>query len=139
MTAWIKNLVVAYPILSEMDRTIIGIATVRASDKSIAQLQREFEDFRVKTPLLSGDPIAAKIGTKEGIEKGDKFEVLEQVLGEDGKTYYERVGTIKVDKNDIWDNSYLAEEDSSANLSGQTLFKGASNKYYSGMLIRQIN
>ena len=72
-------------------------------------------------------------------KKGDKFEVLEQVLGEDGKTYYERVGTIKVDKNDIWDNSYLAEEDSSANLSGQTLFKGASNKYYSGMLIRQIN
>ena len=124
---------------NKTNEDLIGIATVRASDKSIAQLQREFEDFRVKTPLLSGDPIAAKIGTKEGIEKGDKFEVLEQVLGEDGKTYYERVGTIKVDKNDIWDNSYLAEEDSSANLSGQTLFKGASNKYYSGMLIRQIN
>ena len=124
---------------NKTNEDLIGIATVRASDKSIAQLQREFEDFRVKTPLLSGDPIAAKIGTKEGIEKGDKFEVLEQVLGEDGKTYYERVGTIKVDKNDIWDNSYLAEEDSSANLSGQTLFKGSSNKYYSGMLIRQIN
>ncbi|WP_273017111.1 hypothetical protein [Leeuwenhoekiella blandensis] len=124
---------------NKTNKDLIGIATVRASDKSIAQLQREFEDFRVKTPLLSGDPIAAKIGTKEGIEKGDKFEVLEQVLGEDGKTYYERVGTIKVDKNEIWDNSYLAEEDTSANLSGQTLFKGSSNKYYSGMLIRQIN
>ena len=112
---------------------------MRAADKSISQLQTEFEEFRVKTPLLSGDPITAKIGLKEDLEKGDKFEVLEQVLNEDGRTEYKRVGIIKVDHKQIWDNRFLADEDASANTSGYTVFKGASNKYFSGMLIRQIN
>ena len=124
---------------SKSNEDLIGIATVRAADKSISQLQTEFEEFRVKTPLLSGDPITAKIGLKEDLEKGDKFEVLEQVLNEDGRTEYKRVGIIKVDHKQIWDNRFLADEDASANTSGYTVFKGASNKYFSGMLIRQIN
>lgn len=94
---------------SKTDDQLIEIATTRAVDKNIGKLQRSYEEFRVKTPLLSIEPIAAQIGTKEGIEPGDKFEVLEQVLSEDGTTYYDKVGTIKVGR-DIWDNAYLADE-----------------------------
>ena len=125
---------------SKTNEELIEIATIRAVDKNISKLQRTFENFRVKTPLLSGDPIKAKIGLKEGLEKGDKFEVLEQVLDDDGKTSYKRVGTIRVDKNHIWDNTFMAEEAKNAQeTEDYTLFKGNSNKYASGMLIRQLN
>lgn len=121
------------------DDGLIEIATVKATDKSIVKLQKKFEDFRTKSPLLSGEPIAAKIGLKEGVEKGDKFEVLEQVINKEGKTEYKRVGVIKVDKNHIWDNRYMADEENGESEIKYTTFSGAKNKYYSGMLIRQIN
>ena len=128
-------------ISSKSNKELIEIATVRAADNVIAKLQREYEVFRTKTPLLSGDPLSAKIGLKEGLEKGHKYEVLEQILKEDGLTEYKRVGVITVDKEHIWDNRYLAEEEKEKTFSklNYTLFKGTKNKFYSGMLIRQIN
>ena len=107
---------------------LIEIATIRAVDKNIGKLQRTFEEFRVKTPLLSGDPISAKIGTKEGIEKGDKFEVLEQMMDEDGITSYKRVGVIKVDKNNIWDNLYLSDEAKEAQKNNSNAQKDTGKK-----------
>lgn len=121
---------------SKSDNELIEIATTRAVDKNIGKLQRTFEEFRVKTPLLGTEPIAAQIGTKEDIEKGDKFEVLEQILDEDGTTYYDKVGTIKVDE--VWDNAYLADEVDPNNEINYTTFKGRSKKLAPGMLIRQI-
>ncbi|HBY69796.1 MAG TPA: hypothetical protein DEG69_19875 [Flavobacteriaceae bacterium] len=120
------------------DTELISVATVKAADAVIAKLQRSYEIFRTKTPLLSGDPISAKIGFKEGLEKGDKYEVLEQVINDEGKTEYKRVGTIKVDKKHIWDNRFMAEEENPSEIE-YTTFKGSKKKYYAGMLIRQIN
>lgn len=125
---------------SKNDSDLIRIATIKAQDKGISTLQRSFEEFRTKSPLLTGDPITAKIGIKEGLEKGDKFEVLEQVLDKHGRTEYKRVGVIKVDKNAIWDNSYLNEEIAENESQEEfTTFKGNDGKFASGMLIRQIN
>jgi hypothetical protein len=121
---------------SKSDNQLIEIATTRAVDKNIGKLQRTFEEFRVKTPLINTEPIAAQIGTKEDIEKGDKFEVLEQILDEDGTTYYDKVGTIKVNK--VWDNAYLADEVDPNNEINYTTFKGSAKKLAPGMLIRQI-
>lgn len=120
------------------DEELITIATLKASDAVIAKLQKSYEVFRTKTPLMSGDPISAKIGLKEGISKGDKYEVLEQVLNKDGKTEYKRQGVIKVEKDLIWDNRFMATEENESEIE-YTTFKGSNNKYYSGMLIRQIN
>ncbi len=121
---------------SKSDNQLIEIATTRAVDKNIGKLQKTFEEFRVKTPLLNTDPIAAQIGTKEDIEKGDAFEVLEQILDEDGTTYYDKVGTITV--KDVWDNAYLADEVDPNNEINYTTFKGNAKKLAPGMLIRQI-
>ncbi len=126
---------------------LVEIATIRTIDNVYAKLQKKYDVFKTKTPLYTGEPITAKIGLKEGVEGGDKYEVLEQTIGDDGKTKYVRKGTIKVDGKQIWDNRYLAGQeegpiDSTAVKNGKpvldrTFFKGGSG-FYPGMLIRQI-
>jgi len=123
---------------SKSNAELIEKATIKATDQTIAKLQRKFEIFRTKTPLISAQPLAAKIGMKEGLEKGDKFEVLEQYLDKDGTIAFNRVGIIKVDKNSIWDNRYKAYEENNSTTK-YTSFKGGKDKFYEGMLIRQIN
>ncbi len=135
-TAWADLQSTAFT--KKSDDELIAIATKKAGDAVIAKLQRAYEVFRTKTPLMSGEPISAKIGLKEGLEKGDKYEVLEQIINKEGKTEYKKVGVIKVDKNMIWDNRYMAEEENPSELE-YTSFSGSKNKYYAGMLIRQIN
>ena len=125
------------------DDELTAKATVNAFDAVIAKLQKKYEIFRTKTPLFSGEPITAKIGLKEGLEEGDKFEVLEQVLDEKtGKTKYEKKGVIKVEKGMLWDNRFGAEDEpkiegvTPATPLDRTTFSGGKG-YYSGMLIRQ--
>lgn len=108
-------------------------------DNSMADLQRNYEEFRIKFPLSSGNPITAKIGKKEGIKEGDKFEVLEQILNEDGTTRYQKMGEIRVgSEKDIWDNTSVGDWFGNSSLE-HTIFKGQSGSYHPGMLIRQIN
>ena len=123
---------------SKSEEELIKIATIKAIDASIAKLQRKFEEFRIKSPLYMGNPLSAKIGLKEGLEAGDKFQVLEQTINSEGKTYYKPLGVIKVDGDQIWDNCYMAGEVNPSNKNGYTLFKGDRN-YSSGLLIKQIN
>src|SRR5690606_15555822 len=91
---------------ADSEVNIIKNATLKSIDAVYAKLQRKFEKFRTKTPLVSADPLAAKIGMKEGLEKGDKYEVLEQNVGADGKIVYKRKGVITVEKDKIMDNRY---------------------------------
>lgn len=125
---------------------LVEIATIRTIDNVYSKLQKKYDVFKTKTPLYTGDPITAKIGLKEGLDGGDKFEVLEQTIDKEGRTKYVRKGTIKVDGKQIWDNRYLAGQeqaaDSTATTSNKpnldrTFFKG-SKDFYPGMLIRQI-
>ncbi len=125
---------------SKSDEELIAVATMRAADKAIVKLQKKYEVFRTKTPLYSVNPLSARIGMKEGLKKGDRFEVLERVMNNQGKTMFEKRGTIKVDKNHIWDNRYEAgkggDEYNYKSTLGFTKFKGSGN-FYPGMLIRQ--
>jgi hypothetical protein len=127
---------------NKSEEELIAKATVKAVDAGISKLQRKFEQFRTKTPLHSVDPLTAKIGLKEGLEAGDKFEVLEQVQDANGKIQYVRKGIIYVDGNNIWDNRYTIEElaamGKSAPQNQVTFFRGGTG-YAPGMLIRQIN
>lgn len=118
---------------------IINLSVTRNIDKVFAKLQKNYDVFKPKVPLFTGDPITAKIGLKEGLEGGDKFEVLEAVMDEKtGKIEYKRIGTIKVDGNKIWDNNFnLGDEAPVEGAIDRTTFKGGS-KYYPGLLIRQI-
>lgn len=128
---------------SKTDEELIYIATIKAVDKAIAKLQRKYEEFRTKTPLTSVDPLTAKIGLKEGLEANDKYEVLEQVMDENGKISYKRKSVIRVKKGMIWDNTYVPEDVNEEEINKQdineTHFIGSKAGLYPGMLIRQIN
>jgi len=123
------------------EEQIVERATVRNVNRNYVKLQKAYDVFKTKTPLYSGSPITAKIGMKEGVEPGDKFEVLEQVLDpETGLTRYEVRGTIKAEKKGIWDNRYYAEGEETKRKNSKvdkTSFKGGKN-YYAGMLIKQV-
>jgi hypothetical protein len=112
----------------------------RAIDASIVQLQRNFDEFKIKTPLIGISPITAGIGQKEGISEDSKYEVLERLEDENGRTSYKRIGTIKPVRGKIWDNRYLATEEGFENaaLSATEFTKTGGGDFYPGMLIREI-
>ena len=113
----------------------------RAIDKNVAQLQKEYEVFRVKTPLYSTSPLLAKIGLKEDIDAESRFEVLEIVEDENGRTSYNRVGVIRPIQGKIWDNRFMAEfeEENEGNTRTATEFEIISGDgFYPGLLLRQM-
>lgn len=112
----------------------------RAIDKSISDLQKSFDEFKVFSPLISTSPISAYIGLKEGVDKDSRYEVLEKILDENGKTTYTRVGIIKPQKDKIWDNRFMAADDKEAGseLSYTTFTKVSGGDFVPGMLIREI-
>ncbi|MGB0881377.1 MAG: hypothetical protein ACPGSO_00380 [Vicingaceae bacterium] len=139
-----KALVTGLSKDSQGEEAIVQKATLKSIDAVYAKLQRKFEAFRTKTPLFSVDPLGAKIGLKEGLQKGDKYEVLEKQIDAEGKVKWKRKGVVTVDKKNIWDNVSDEEElDEEGNPVKKqditfTHFKG-KGKYYPGMLLRQIN
>jgi hypothetical protein len=142
-----KSLITGMGKNAEDKNMIIKNATVKSIDAVYAKLQRSFEPFRTKTPLTSMKPLGAKIGLKEGLEGGDKYEVLMKSIDEEGKVKWKRKGVIKVDKSKIWNNiasegdqPLLDEKGEPIKDSGVefTHFKG-KGKYFPGMLLRQIN
>lgn len=113
----------------------------RAIDKSIVELQRANEVFRVKTPLHSTGPtITAKIGMKEGVSESSRYEVLMR-KEKDGRTTYERQGVLRPAKGLIWDNRYMSVEELAENATlDVTTFEVVSGckDITPGMLIREI-
>lgn len=127
-------------LMNDTKREYLAISTVRNFEKVFVKLQKKYDVFKTKTPLYTGYPITAKIGKKEGLKGGEKFEVFEQIISpKTGLIEYKKVGKIKVDKKHVWDNRYKSEynsEDEYSNID-VTTFKGKKN-FKVGMLIRQI-
>lgn len=116
-------------------------ACQRAIDENVVDLQRNYEEFRTKSPLVSVEPLTAYIGKKEGVTADTKFEVLEMVEMEDGSHKYNKVGVIEPIPNLIWDNRFMAEEEGAEGATlGFTTFRTVSGKDFSrGMLIREMS
>jgi hypothetical protein len=115
-------------------------ACQRALDENIADLQQEFEAFRTNSPLISVEPLKAHVGLKENVTPESRFEVLQAMEDETGKRTYKRVGIVTPEKDQIWDNRFMALEEGAENASiGATTFKKVSGgPFYQGMLIREI-
>lgn len=116
-------------------------ACQRAIDENVVDLQRNYIEFRTKTPLVSVEPLTAFIGMKEGVSSKSKFEVLEVVEKENGKHEYNRVGVIEPIDNLIWDNRFMAVEEGATGATlGYTTFRKVSGKDFAkGMLIREMS
>lgn len=102
----------------------------RAIDKSIVQLQRDFDEFKVNVPIyrINEDrTVDVQIGLKEGINAKSQFDVLMAAEDGSGRTIYEKVGRIQPIEGRIWDNRFGADEDARAQ-AADTSKKSASNK-----------
>ena len=131
----------------EYERTeLVRTICARSMDKNIVALAKQYEDFKVKTPVyevLSDERgkingYAAKIGMKEGIKDGSKFQVVQRVYNpESGKTSYKYVATVKAKKGCIWDNRYNAvlEQADGATLPYTTFTKVSGGEILPGMLL----
>ena len=127
---------------TELVRTICA----RSMDKNIVALAKQYEDFKVKTPVYQVltnsrgkiEGYAAKIGMKEGISETSKFQVVQRIQdAETGKTRYKYIATVKPKKGQIWDNRYNAvlEEEDGATLPYTTFVKTAGGEILPGMLL----
>lgn len=134
---------------SDADQKLISRATVRATDASIADLQKEYDQFKTLSTIHQNDDgtLYAYVGKKEGVKSGDKFEVLQRTM-KDGKESYEVIGSVKVEKKGVWDNregageviegAATTKEDDDANSSLTYTLLGSSKKMLEGSLIRQV-
>ena len=137
-----KSVLVGKYSRTELVRTICA----RSMDKNIVALAKQYEDFKVKTPVyqvlsdangkITG--YAAKIGMKEGIDENAKFQVVQRLFNpETGKTTYKYVASVKAKKGQIWDNRYNAvlEKADGATLPYTTFVKTAGGEILPGMLL----
>ena len=90
------------------------IACTRAMDKSLVNLQREYEAFKVNVPIYrinDNGTVDVQIGLKEGVNKKSKYQVLMPELDENGTLSYREIGTIVPIEGKIWDNRFGALEE----------------------------
>lgn len=123
------------------DDVLIKQTIVRNIDKLFAKMQKIYEVFAPVSQIISVDPLIADMGMKEGLEGGEKFNLLEPVLNEEtNKVEWKSVGVVTVDKKNIWDNRYtlidaeVTEETES--VKGTVL--SANKKAAVGMIVKQV-
>lgn len=128
-------------INEENPEIMIRKACQRAIDDNVRDLQRDYEIFRVKSPIKSvnGNEVCVEIGMKEGVNEKSEYEILEQEE-KNGRIVYKKVGTLSPVKEKIWDNRFMAKEEGAVGSElAATTFKVNSGKdIYAGMLVRQV-
>lgn len=102
---------------------------LRETDISLAKVN---EDFKVKTPVFSTRPIAAKIGLKEGLSTDRRFFVYEFELDDNGNKIAKRKAVVRVGSH-ISDNRRLASGKSDTS----TFYQVAGRRVYEGMLLQE--
>lgn len=124
---------------------LVKTICARSMDKNIVALGKQYEDFKVKTPIYgtvekNGKIIGytAKIGLKEGIMENTKFQVVQRLYNPETKrTSYRYVATVQPIKGQIWDNRYNAvvEQDAGSDLTCTTFKKISGGEVLPGMLL----
>lgn len=126
---------------TKTESQLIERATIKSFDRSVANLQKEYDVFSLKIPIYSVEPIITiKAGSKEGISEKSKFGVFEMQEGKDGVLQLVQVGKLKVDKDyPIWKNEFGADEENTDKNVDCTVLKVQSMKgdIVPGMLVMQ--
>lgn len=117
-------------------------ACQRAIDENVADLQKNYDQFRVKSPVveIADNRVMSPIGMKEGITPQSRYEVLE-AQEKDGRTIYKRIAVVKPVESYIWDNRFMATEENApgADLGATTFVKVSGGEILPGHLLRQID
>lgn len=102
---------------------------LRETDISLAKVN---EDFKVKTPVFSTRPVAAKIGMKEGLSVDRRFFVYEFEQDNEGNKIAKRKGVVRVGSY-ISDNRRVASGKSDSTI----FYQVAGRRIYEGMLLQE--
>lgn len=127
--------------LAKPSEALIKKTIIRNIDKLFAKMQKKHQMFAPVAQIISTNPLVADIGMKEGLEGGEKFDLLEQVFNQKTcKIEWKSIGTVTVSKKkgEIWDNRYSLIDEAPADASAikGTILKN-NDKAIPGMLIRQ--
>jgi hypothetical protein len=77
---------------------VIAKGVNRNIDKVFVKLQKKYPVFRPSTPISAVGPLRAKIGLKEGVKSGQKYEILARERNKKTKQVeWVRKGKVKVD------------------------------------------
>ncbi|MBP6459945.1 MAG: hypothetical protein KA264_07625 [Crocinitomicaceae bacterium] len=115
---------------------LIEIAVKRSLANAMVKLQKKYEAFRPTYRLSSTNPAQCEIGLKEGVQNGDKFEIIVQKPGKVANTFtWKKAGKLQVEKSAIvWDNIDMSPKLDSLgnqiNIPNYTPFKGKVKKGY---------
>jgi len=127
------------------NQQLIKKACIRLLDNNLATLQHLYADFRIKSPVVTTQPLKAYIGMKEDVNPDALYEVLLPEYKENGTYTYQQIGIVQPIEGEIWDNRYmLSEEQPDEELPDSrkepgTLFRQVSGSdILSGMLLREM-
>ncbi len=122
---------------SKSDDDLLEELAQKCYDETIFQIEREVEDFKVKTPIYETRPIRAKIGLKEGLKTDYRFFVYEFVYNEKtGKPEPKQRGVIRAKgKSKIVDNRKVATGD----MGTSQFYQVAGRKLEPGFILQQQN
>jgi hypothetical protein len=102
--------------------------------QSLLKIERTNESFRVKAMIYKTNPIAVKIGRKEGLKFDQRYFVYENRQNKKGETYSVRRGVIK--SMSVSDNLKVSTGESDPSLFYQVAGRKVDNM---GMFIEQKN
>ena len=124
--------------------TLIKAATFRAIEDNIVDLQREFPQFRVVSPIdkVQGNLVYVPIGTREGVNEKSLFEVVEPEMAENGSITYKHICNLKPKKKEIWNNKYEASnvdsKDKNTKLTSTVFIKQGGGDISDMMIVREV-
>lgn len=117
------------------DDQLLGELIQKGYDESIYFLEKNYEDFRVKTPIFQTRPIRAKVGKKEGIKTDYRFFAYEYIYDEKTNTSKQKFRGVIRATSKIVDNRQVA--------TGQTgttkFYQTSGRKLQTGYLLQQRN
>ncbi len=122
-------------ISQRSDEELIMNMAQRVYENIITELEMNYDDFNVITPLYSSRPPAARIGKKEGVSVDQRFFVYEHTYDHESQDLVEtRRGVIRAGKN-IVDNRGMANVD----MEPSHFYQVSGRRLHEGFVIQQRN
>ena len=100
---------------------------------ALSGIETSIEDFRLRANIFSAYPIRAKLGTKESLNKEDRYFLYELTLNDKGEKEKHRVGWAYVTK--VADNNKIAD----GQMPTSKFKQHGGKKVYSGILMEENN
>lgn len=122
-------------IKQKTDDQLLSELVQKGYDESLYFLEKNYEDFRVKTPIYQTNPIRAKVGKKEGIKTDYRFFAYEYVYDEKTNSSKQKFRGVIRATSKIVDNRQVATGDM-----GTTKFYQTAGRHLeTGYLLQQRN